>query len=65
VAGALLASDRYVADFEAGVGYALLGGRAEVDVGYRWLRFDFHETTNVGALTESGLLVSLSARSSP
>ena len=36
-----------------------------VDVGYRWLRFDFHETTNVGALTESGLLVSLSARFSP
>ena len=64
-AGGLLASDRYVADFEAGVGYGLLGGRAEVDVGYRWLRFDFHETTNVGALTESGLLVSLSARFSP
>jgi hypothetical protein len=65
MAGGLLASDRYVADFEAGVGYNLLGGRAEVDVGYRWLRFDFHETTNVGALTESGLLVSLSARFSP
>ena len=61
-AGGLLASDRYVADFEAGLGYALFSDHAQVDVGYRWLRFDFHETTNVGALTESGLLVSLSAR---
>ncbi len=61
-AGGLLASDRYVADFEAGVGYSLLGNHAQVDIGYRWLRLDYHETTNVGALTESGLLVSLSAR---
>jgi hypothetical protein len=61
-AGGLLASDRYVADFEGGVGYALFNDHAQVDVGYRWLRLDFHETTNLGALTESGLLVSLSAR---
>jgi hypothetical protein len=54
MAGGLLASDRYVADFEAGVGYGFLGGRAEVDVGYRWLRFDFHETTNVERSQRAG-----------
>jgi hypothetical protein len=61
-AGGLIASDRYVADFEAGVGYRLFEDHAELDVGYRWLRTEFHETTNLGALTESGLLVSVLAR---
>ena len=61
-AGGLIASDRYVADFEAALGYRLFGDRAELDVGYRWLRTEFHETTNLGALVESGLLVSVSAR---
>jgi len=61
-AGGLIASDRYVADFEAGVGYHLFEDHMELDVGYRWLRTEFHETTNLGALTENGLLVSVSAR---
>jgi hypothetical protein len=64
-AGGLIASDRYVADFEAGVGYRLFEDHLELDGGYRWLRTEFHETTNLGALTESGLLVSVSARFSP
>ena len=61
-AGGLIASDRYVADFEAGIGYSLFQNHVELDLGYRWLRTEFHETTNLGALTESGLLVSVLAR---
>jgi hypothetical protein len=61
-AGGLIASDRYVADFEAGIGYCLFDDHVELSLGYRWLRTEFHETTNLGALTESGLLVSVLAR---
>jgi hypothetical protein len=62
LSGGLLASDRYVADLEAGVGWCLLDERLRVDLGYRWLYFGFHETTNVGTLNADGLLVSLSAK---
>jgi hypothetical protein len=35
------------------------GGEARLNLGDRWLRFEFRETNNTGTLTADGLLVSL------
>jgi hypothetical protein len=57
-AGGLLASDRYAIDLEATAGVRL-GRAVTLDVGYRWMKFVFHETTNEADMTFQGPLVAL------
>lgn len=48
-----LATDRYVVDLEASAGVRLFG-HLDLEVGYRWMEFDFHETTNKASMNFSG-----------
>ncbi len=57
--GGLLASDRYVVDLEASVGVTLWK-TLSLDVGYRWMNFAFHETTNEADLTLYGPFAGIS-----
>ena len=60
VAGGLnvggLATDRYVIDLEASVGVKLFG-HLDLEAGYRWMKFEFHESTNKASMTFSGPFV--------
>jgi hypothetical protein len=60
VHGGMLAEDRYALDLEAAVGLRVWGP-IEVEAGWRWMRFAFHETTNEMVATFSGPFVGLSA----
>ncbi len=51
--GGLLGSDRRIVDLEAGF-VTLLGERLNLDIGYRYRDFRFHETTNTGELVAHG-----------
>lgn len=57
--GGLVASDRYVVDLEASVGVTLWK-TLSLDVGYRWMNFSFHETTNEADLTLYGPFAGIS-----
>jgi hypothetical protein len=57
--GGLLATDRYVVDLEAAVGVTLWS-TLSIDVGYRWMNFAFHETTNEADLTLYGPFAGIS-----
>jgi len=57
--GGLLASDRYVVDLEASVGVTLWK-TLSLDVGYRWMNFAFHETTNEADWTLYGPFAGIS-----
>jgi hypothetical protein len=57
--GGGVASDRYIVDLEATVG-ARIGKSISIDVGYRWMQFDFHETTNLADMTFQGPSISIS-----
>jgi len=59
VHGGLLADDRYALDLEAGVGWRVWGP-IELEAGWRWMRFAFHESTNEMIATFSGPYVGLS-----
>ncbi len=59
VAFGFLQSDRYLVDAEAHAGVRLTD-RLEVDVGYRFLKFLFHESTNEGDLLFDGPYVGIS-----
>ncbi len=54
-----LAGDRYAIDAEASIGVRLLE-RADLDLGWRYQRFAFHETTNEARMTFQGPFVRLS-----
>jgi hypothetical protein len=54
-----LAGDRYAIDAEASVGVRLFE-RADLDLGWRYERFAFHETTNEARMTFQGPFVRLS-----
>lgn len=64
VAGGALASDRHAVDAEALVAFRPVDA-VELSAGYRWLRFRFRETTNVGRLTAAGPQLSLTVHFSP
>jgi hypothetical protein len=49
----LLESDRYLLDLEAAVGVRLFGC-VTLDVGWRYWRLEFHETTNIADFTATG-----------
>ena len=48
-----LATDRFVVDLEAAVGVRLFG-HLDLEAGWRWMRFDFHESTNKASMTFQG-----------
>ena len=51
-----VATDQYVADFEASAGVKLFG-HLDLEAGYRYMRFDFHTSTNKAQMTFSGPFV--------
>jgi hypothetical protein len=55
----MLADDRYVIDAEAHAGIRI-GRNLEIDLGYRWMNFAFHETTNVADLVFHGPFLQIS-----
>ena len=57
----LLGSDRYEVDAGGGGGLRA-GEHVELELGYRWLKFRFHETTNTGDLTFAGPVAALTLR---
>jgi hypothetical protein len=59
VAGGAVDDDRFAIDAEARAGLRL-GNRVQADLGWRFLRFAFHETTNVGDLVFHGPFARLS-----
>jgi hypothetical protein len=59
LAGGILADDRYVVDAEAHAGVRI-GRHVEIDLGYRFLNFAFHEATNVGDLVFHGPFLQVS-----
>jgi hypothetical protein len=54
----VVGSDRYEVDAQGG-GAVRAGEHVGVEVGYRWLKFRFHESTNVGDLSFAGPAVTL------
>lgn len=56
--GGWIGTDRYVIDLSGGVGVRLWD-RLSLDLGWRWTRFVFDETTNEGDLVFSGPYVGL------
>jgi hypothetical protein len=58
--GGLIDTDRYAIDLEAGVAWQPTPFMV-LSLGWRWMNFAFHETTNVGDLTFSGPYLGLSA----
>ena len=58
--GGLLDDDRYAIDLEASVGWRFWGP-FELEAGWRWMRFAFHEATNEMDATFTGPFVGLSA----
>ena len=57
-AGGWIGTDRYVIDLSGGIGVRLWD-RLSLDLGWRWTRFVFDETTNEGDLVFSGPYVGL------
>lgn len=57
-AGGWIGTDRYAIDLSGGVGVRLFD-RLSLDLGWRWTRFVFDETTNEGDLVFSGPYVGL------
>jgi hypothetical protein len=57
--GGLLDDDRFVIDAEGRIGLRI-ANRVQAELGYRWMRFAFHATTNVGDLTFHGPFVQVS-----
>ena len=53
-----VATDRFVVDLEASLGVRLFG-HVVLEAGWRWMRFDFHETTNKASMTFEGPFVGI------
>jgi hypothetical protein len=58
-AGGVIGSDRYSLDLEGGLAWRPLH-LFDLEIGYHWLKFRFHETTNVGDITSQGPFVGAS-----